>query len=111
MTTTIATHSSKSTRKRKRPGSNHNGQAQKNKEKLEEADKPLIKEGASVEDMTQIDKSLEPVEGMNFVVEKLPVREKASVGTKIRNRCPMWCTPRKTMPYEADTMLITRAIF
>ena len=61
--------------------------------------------------MTQIDKSLEPVEGMVFVVEKLPVREKASVGTRIRNRCPMCCAPRKAMPDEADTMIITRAIF
>ena len=55
------------------------------KEHLEDVGEPLIKEAAPGEDLTQIDESLVPVEGLNFVAQKLPERKKPGLGTKIRN--------------------------
>ena len=55
------------------------------KEHLEDAGEPLIKEEAPDEDLTQIDKSLEPVKGLGFVTQKLSERKKPGFGTKIRN--------------------------
>ena len=54
-------------------------------EHLEDAGEPLIKEEAPGEDLTQIDKSLEPVKGLGFVTQKLSERKKPGFGTKIRN--------------------------
>lgn len=59
--------------------------SQANKEKLEEGDEPLIEQNAPEEDLEQIDKSLEPVNGLDFVVQKLPERKKRGGGTKFLN--------------------------